>query len=53
MQFPYGLLVLDSLEVPWLAMAGRFDEAEELVERLGRLVQDVSMRQAEDAWAGA
>ena len=53
LQFPYGLLVLDSLEVPWLAMAGRFDEAEVLLERLGRLVQEVSMRQAEDAWAGS
>ena len=53
MQFPYGLLVLDTLEVPWLAMAGRFDEAGELVERVGRLTQDMSMRQAEDAWAGA
>ena len=52
LQFPYGLLVLDSMEAPWLAMAGRLDEAEVLLERLGRLVQDVSMRQAEDAWAG-
>ena len=52
LQFPYGLLVLDSMEAPWLAMAGRLDEAEVLLERLGRLTQDVSMRQAEDAWAG-
>jgi hypothetical protein len=52
LQFPYGLLVLDTLEVPWLAMAGRLDDAEERLERVGRLVQDVSMRQAEDAWAG-
>ena len=53
LQFPYGLLVLDSLEVPWLAMAGRADEAEERVERLGRLIQDMSMRHADDAWAGS
>ncbi len=52
LQFPYGLLVLDSMEAPWLAMAGRLDEAEVLLDRLGRLTQDVSMRQAEDAWAG-
>jgi hypothetical protein len=53
LQFPYGLLVLDCLEVPWLAMAGRFDEAEECLERLGRMAREVSMRQAEDAWGGA
>jgi ATP/maltotriose-dependent transcriptional regulator MalT len=53
LQFPYGLLVLDSMEVAWLAMAGRFDEAEACIDRLGRLIQDVSMRQAEDAWAAS
>ena len=28
LRLPYGLIVLDSLELPWLAMAGRFDECE-------------------------
>ena len=42
LHLPYALLVLDALVVPWLAMAGRFDEAEVLLERVGRLVQDVS-----------
>ncbi len=53
LQFPYGLLVLDTLEIAWLAMAGQDEEAESRVESVGRLIQDMSMRQAEDAWAGA
>ena len=28
LRYVYALLVLDSMTVPWLAMAGRFDEAE-------------------------
>ena len=29
LHLPYGLVVLDTLELPWLVMAGRFDEGEE------------------------
>ena len=29
LHLPYGLVVLDTLELPWLAMAGRFEEGEE------------------------
>ena len=35
LHLPYGLLVLDTLELPWLAMAGRFDEGEAVPRAAG------------------
>ncbi|HEY7717739.1 MAG TPA: BTAD domain-containing putative transcriptional regulator [Pedococcus sp.] len=52
-RLPYGLLVLDGLELPWLAMAGRFEEAQAHMERIQRLDQQLSLPQSADATAGA
>ena len=53
LRLPYGQIVLDSLELPWLAMAGRFDECEERMERIIRLNEQMSLQQSADATAGA
>jgi hypothetical protein len=53
LRLPYGLLVLDSLALPWLAMQGRFEECEEQMQRILHLDQLMSLHQAEDATAGA
>jgi pentatricopeptide repeat protein len=34
LHIPYGELVLGAVTMPWLAMAGRFDEAVELLDRM-------------------
>jgi hypothetical protein len=49
----YGLMVLDSLVLPWHAMAGRFDECEALIASIQRLDAQISLEQSEDATAGA
>jgi hypothetical protein len=49
----YGLMVLDSLVLPWQAMAGRFDECEALIASIQRLDAQISLEQSEDATAGA
>lgn len=53
LRLPYGLIVLDSLELPWLAMAGRFDECVERMDDIVRLDQEMTLSQTEDATAGA
>ncbi len=53
LRIPYGLLVLDSLVLPWHAMAGRFEECDALVERIQRLDSQITLEQSEDATAGA
>lgn len=53
LRLPYGLIVLDSLELPWLAMAGRFDECEQRMADIVRLDQEMTLGQTEDATAGA
>lgn len=53
LRLPYGLLVLDSLALPWLAMQGRFEECEEQMATILRLDQEMSLHQGEDATAGA
>jgi DNA-binding SARP family transcriptional activator len=53
LRLPYGLIVLDSLELPWLAMAGRFDECEERMANIIRLDQQMTLSQSEDATTGA
>ncbi len=53
LRMPYGLLVLDSLELPWHAMAGRFEECAEVLERIRHLDAQITLEQSEDATAGA
>jgi tetratricopeptide (TPR) repeat protein len=53
LRLPYGLIVLDSLELPWLAMAGRFEECEERMADIIRLDQQMTLHQSEDATVGA
>ncbi|CUR56006.1 putative Transcriptional activator domain [metagenome] len=53
LRLPYGLMVLDSLALPWHAMAGRFEECDALVERIRHLDSQITLEQSEDATAGA
>ena len=49
----YGLMVLDSLVLPWRAMAGEFEECDRLIDSIRRLDAQISLEQSEDATAGA
>ncbi|WP_244927718.1 BTAD domain-containing putative transcriptional regulator [Nocardioides sp. W7] len=49
----YAQLVLDSLDVPWLAMRGRFDEVEAMIADMVRIGQTVSITGSEEAIAGS
>ncbi|MDI6908555.1 BTAD domain-containing putative transcriptional regulator [Nocardioides sp.] len=49
----YAQLVLDSLEVSWAAMQGRFDEVERIIEHLQGIGEVVSITGYEEAVAGA
>ena len=53
LHLPYGLVVLDTLELPWQVMAGRFDDGEETLDRVARIAGQMSLPQTEDAVAGA
>ncbi|WP_454778249.1 BTAD domain-containing putative transcriptional regulator [Georgenia muralis] len=53
LRVPFGLIVLANLEVPWLAMAGRFDEAQEWVAGLEELDRVTGIHQSGEALAGA
>ncbi len=53
LRMAYLLLVLDAMEAPWLAMAGRLDEAEAVLQRLLRLFEQVDLPQAADGRTGA
>jgi hypothetical protein len=44
LRLPYGLIVLHVMVVPWLAMAGRFRECEDVLEEIRRLDADTSNR---------
>ncbi|WP_162253918.1 BTAD domain-containing putative transcriptional regulator [Phycicoccus sp. Soil748] len=52
-RLPYGIIVLDSLELPWLAMAGHFEECEERLANIRLLDQRMSLHQTDDATLGA
>ncbi|WP_460966263.1 BTAD domain-containing putative transcriptional regulator [Pedococcus soli] len=52
-RLPYGIIVLDSMELPWLAMAGRFGECEERMANIRLLDQRMSLHQTDDATLGA
>lgn len=49
----YAQLVLNSLDVPWHAMRGRFDEVEALVADMVRLGQLVSITGSDEAISGS
>ena len=49
----YALVVLDSLEIPWLAMRGELDRAAELTEHLRATGDKMGLAQQDDAVAGA
>jgi DNA-binding SARP family transcriptional activator len=53
LRIPFGVLVLDVLVLPWLAMAGRFDQCAELVERVAALDAQMSLEHAGDATGAA
>ncbi|GAB3441724.1 hypothetical protein GCM10027517_18070 [Phycicoccus ginsengisoli] len=53
LRLPYGLIVLDALTLPWLAMAGEFEQCEELMANIVRLDQQMALSQSEDATTGA
>lgn len=53
LRIAFGIIVLDSLTLPWLAMAGRFDACEEVMDRIERLAGQVSIENAGDALAEA
>ena len=53
LRLPYGLMVLESLEVPWLAMAGRFEEGEARLASLLELAAQMELHQKDEALAGA
>lgn len=49
----YSLIVLDSLEVPWVAMRGEWEEAERLTRHLAATGEKMALAQYGDAIAGA
>ncbi len=53
LRLAYAQLVLDGLEIPWLAMAGRFEECAAMLDRMRRLEQTVTLPQSEVAILGA
>ncbi|MFC6287248.1 BTAD domain-containing putative transcriptional regulator [Nocardioides sp. GCM10027113] len=53
LHIPYGLIVQDVLQLPWLAMAGRFRECEELLGSISRLVGQMTLQGGDDAVASA
>jgi hypothetical protein len=52
LRYVYALLVLDSMTVPWLAMAGRFEEAEGRLTSMIELATQSSLHQVDDAIQG-
>jgi hypothetical protein len=53
LRIPFGVLVLDVLVLPWLAMAGRFEECAALVQRVTALDAQMSLEHAGDATGAA
>ncbi|MDP3893387.1 BTAD domain-containing putative transcriptional regulator [Nocardioides sp.] len=53
LRLPYALLVLDTLVIPWLAMAGRSTACARHVERLVGLGSQISLEQAREGQIGA
>jgi hypothetical protein len=53
LHLPYALLVLETMEIPWLAMEGRLDEVNLALERVVEVTSTMSLPQAEDGITGA
>jgi DNA-binding SARP family transcriptional activator len=53
LRIPYALIVLDGLTLSWLAPAGRFDECEQVLERIEQLDAQMSLEHSGDAKASA
>lgn len=53
LHLPYALLVLETMEIPWLTMEGRADDAEAAVARVVELTATMRLPQAEDGISGA
>lgn len=53
LRIPYGLIVLDGVELSWLALAGRFEECEAIMESIDRLDAQMSLEHSGDAKATA
>ena len=49
----FGEMVLDGLELPWLAMAGRFDECDALLERIRSVGRRIAHSNADETVAGS
>jgi hypothetical protein len=49
----FGEMVLDGLELPWLAMAGRFEECDELLERIGSVERRIAHTNADETVIGS
>ncbi|MFO6452380.1 MULTISPECIES: BTAD domain-containing putative transcriptional regulator [unclassified Aeromicrobium] len=53
LRLAYAQLVLDGLEIPWLAMAGRFEESAAMLDRMRRVERTVTLPQSDVAILGA
>lgn len=53
LRIPFGLIVLDGLLLSWRALAGRFDECAEIVDRIASLSEPMSLDHVGDALASA
>ncbi|WP_457110893.1 BTAD domain-containing putative transcriptional regulator [Marmoricola sp. URHA0025 HA25] len=53
LRIPYGLIVLDGLYLSWLVLAGRFEECDQVLERIERLDEQMSLEHSGDAKATA
>ena len=48
LHLPYALLVLETMEIPWLGMAGRIEEVKEAIDRVIEVTGTMRLPQAED-----
>jgi hypothetical protein len=53
LHLPYALLVLETMEIPWLAMEGRIDEVDAALARVVEVTSTMRLPQAEDGITGA
>jgi DNA-binding SARP family transcriptional activator len=53
LRISFGEMVLDGLELPWLAMAGRFDECEQMLERIGSVERRIAHTNADETLTGS
>jgi hypothetical protein len=53
LRIPFGLLVLEGMLLSWRALAGRFDECAEIVDRIAGLAETMSLDHVGDALASA